>query len=115
MKTRKQIMTEAHEIARTLEGDYTARLSEGLRIVWGCIHYEKRLAEKNVKDIFEELYYGKGLSRADEWMEESETILEVVAENSKGFQSDIAKKALKYKNITKKQAWCVAYEYKNVA
>jgi len=33
--TRTDIMTEAHRIARTLEGDYTARLSEGLKQAWG--------------------------------------------------------------------------------
>lgn len=43
------------------------------------------------------------------------TILEVVADRSKGFQADIATKALKYRNITEKQAWCIAYEYKKVA
>ncbi len=43
------------------------------------------------------------------------SILEIVANNSKGFQSDIAKKALKYNSMTTKQAWCVAYEFKNVA
>ena len=32
MKTRSEIMKKGHEIARTLEGDYRARLSEGLRI-----------------------------------------------------------------------------------
>lgn len=32
--TRTEIMTKAHRIARTLEGDYTARLSEGLKMAW---------------------------------------------------------------------------------
>jgi len=34
MKTRKEIMTRAHEIARTLEGNYSARMSFSLKKAW---------------------------------------------------------------------------------
>lgn len=34
MKTLKEIMTRAHEIARTLEGNYSARLSYSLKKAW---------------------------------------------------------------------------------
>lgn len=104
-------MKEAHEIAKTLEGNYTARLSEGLRIAWGCAKFDSKLAEKSVKEIFCEIYY----FNANGFDINAETILDTVKNNSKGFQSDIAKKALEYGKITEKQAWCVAYEFKNVA
>jgi len=32
--TKREIMRRAHEIARTLEGDYAARMSYGLRQAW---------------------------------------------------------------------------------
>lgn len=45
-----------------------------------------------------------------------ETILETVLENSKtGYKVNIAKNGLKYKSLSEKQAWCMAYEFKNVA
>lgn len=34
MKTLKQIMIEAHKIAKTLEGDYSARMSMALKMAW---------------------------------------------------------------------------------
>jgi hypothetical protein len=43
------------------------------------------------------------------------TIIEDVAEKSKGFQSDIAKRVLESGRISEKQAWCVAYEAKKIA
>ncbi len=44
----------------------------------------------------------------------SEEILTIVSEKSEGFQADIAKKALKGKELTTKQIWCIAFEYKNL-
>ena len=32
--TKREIMVRAHEIAKTLEGDYIARMSEALRMAW---------------------------------------------------------------------------------
>ena len=32
--TKREVMIRAHEIARTLEGDYIARMSEALRMAW---------------------------------------------------------------------------------
>ncbi len=43
------------------------------------------------------------------------TILEVVSTKGHSFKKDIATKALKYNRLSEKQAWCVAYEFKNVA
>ena len=34
MKTLKEIMTRAHEIARTLDGNYSARMSFSLKKAW---------------------------------------------------------------------------------
>ncbi len=42
-------------------------------------------------------------------------ILNEVKNNSKGFQKDIADKGLNGMNLSEKQSWCVAYEFKNVA
>ncbi len=42
-------------------------------------------------------------------------ILEDVAQGSKGFQSDIAKRALESGRLSEKQAWCIAYEAKKIA
>ena len=42
-------------------------------------------------------------------------ILTEVKNNSNGFQKDIAIKGLNGRHLSEKQAWCVAYEFKNVA
>lgn len=42
-------------------------------------------------------------------------ILYTIRDNSKGFHKDIAEKALNGMNLSEKQAWCIAYEYKKVA
>ena len=109
MKTRKQIMIEAHENAKMLEGDYLVRLAEGLRMAWACAKYDSKLSEKTPKDLFCELYYG------NEFSIDAETILDIVKNKSKGFQADIANKALQYGKITEKQAWCIVFEFKNIA
>ena len=120
MKTKRQIMTEAHQIAKTFEGNYSACLSEALKISWENAKNNftpdfiaiknSNLSEMTVKDIYENISLGflKNSAIANE-------ILQTVAERSKGFQKDIANKVLLGENISDKQAWCVAYEYKNVA
>lgn len=40
--TKREIMVRAHEVARTMEGDYAARMSYGLRRAW----FEARLIAK---------------------------------------------------------------------
>lgn len=44
--TKREIMVRAHEIAKTLEGDYIARMSEALRMAW-----EEARAPKFVKFV----------------------------------------------------------------
>jgi len=44
-----------------------------------------------------------------------ESILETVVSKSSNYKKDIAEKGLKYGRLSEKQAWAVAYEYKNVA
>lgn len=44
---KKEIMIRAHEIARTLEGDYIARMSEALRMAWA----EARAPKKVLFDV----------------------------------------------------------------
>lgn len=50
MKTLSQIMTRAHEIARTLEGNYTARLSEGMKQAWSESKQEIKTYEFETKN-----------------------------------------------------------------
>lgn len=57
MKTRKEIMTEAHRIAKTLEGDYIARMKEALKQAW-------KWAKKTVKEVIEIISNGKALKPA---------------------------------------------------
>ena len=52
MKTIKQIMTEAHKIAKSLEGDYMARMAMALKMVW-------KSAKEKVVETFE-LITGSG-------------------------------------------------------
>lgn len=129
MKTRKQIMTEAHQIAKTFEGNYSACFAEALRISWknakenftpDFIRIENaKLSECTVKEIFDIVYLGfhksSNFSRTGEYSTFATEILEVVKNNSKGFQKDIAEKAYFGQELTSKQAWCIAYEFKNVA
>ena len=121
MKTLSQIMTEAHKIAKTLEGDYRARLSEGMRISHknakdnftpDFIKIEAaQLHKKSVKEIFDIINYG--YSRHSCYADE---IYRIVMEKSEGFHSDLAKKSLiDYADLTYKQAWCVAYEFKRLS
>lgn len=111
MKTKSEIFKAAHELAKSFEGDYVARLSEGLRIAYAESKFDSKLAEKSVKEIFTAIY----LFNSNGFDIEAETILDTVKNNSKGFQKNIAENALKYGRLTEKQAWCVAYEFKNVA
>lgn len=121
MKTRKQIMTEAHKIAKTFEGNYSACFAEALRISWKNAKEnftpdfikieEANLNEKSVKEIYDIISFG--FSRNSCFANE---IFTIVMENSNGFQANIAKEALlSGKELSTKQAWCVAYEFKNVA
>ena len=119
MKTQKQIMTEAHQIAKTFEGNYSACLSEALKISHRnakdnftpdfIIIENTRLNEKTTKQIFDIL---KWSVNSDMLIDE---ILMTVKNNSKGFQKDIAEKAIYGSFISEKQAWSVAFEYKKVA
>jgi len=49
MKTRKEIMVRAHEIARTLEGSYSARMSYSLKKSWE----EARMESKTNVEVWE--------------------------------------------------------------
>ena len=124
MKTLKQIMTEAHQIAKTMEGDYSACLSESLRISWqnakenftpDFIKIENfNLNDKTTKELFDIIYLGYNFSNEDYNILAS-AILEVVKTKSNGFQKDIATKAFNGEELTQKQSWCIAFEFKKVA
>lgn len=130
MKTKSQIMKEAHLIAKTFVGDYKACFSEALRISWknakenftpDFIKVQKvDLANASVKDVFNAIMNGKTFGGKFDYSVSysifAESILNTVMKNSNGFQADIAEKAyLEGLNLSEKQAWCVAYEYKKVA
>jgi hypothetical protein len=69
----------------------------------------------NAKAVFGQLRldggFDMGSRQETEWALNAEIILEEVAKNGSGFKKDIATKALKYKNISEKQAWCVAFDF----
>jgi DNA-binding NarL/FixJ family response regulator len=58
MKTIKQIMTEAHKIAKSLEGDYMARMSMALKMAW------KSAKEKTVETFELVTGYAKAINGA---------------------------------------------------
>lgn len=128
MKTKSQIFKEAHLIAKTFEGDYKACFSEALKISYKNAKenftpdfikaQDAKLTEMPVNEIFERLngmIWGSKFDMRVDWNPFATEILMVVKEKSTGFQSDIAERALEGKDLTYKQKWCVAYEYKNVA
>lgn len=104
MKSRKEIMTEAHKIARTLEGDYSARMSMALEIVWTMECLPTNPSVATVNDMIEAAGF------------EARMVCKVVAFFSGSFQADIAERFLATeRKLSYKQAWSVAYEFKNVA
>lgn len=99
-------------------------ISEALKYAWSVAKGTAKslieyLKEEDVKQIFSYLTpFSSSYSRkySDKYWElEAEKILNFVAEKSKGFQADIAEKALKFTRISEKQAWCVAFEFKKLA
>ncbi len=92
--------------------------SESLKIAWNVAKGEVSgfTRESKVSDIKDCLYMHP---------EHTETlhVLTTVKNNSKGFHKDIAEKGLEYlaekgmdvRSLSEKQAWCVAFEFKNVA
>lgn len=119
MKTKSQIMKEAHQIAKTFEGNYSACFSEALKISWknakenftpDFIKIQNAdFSQMTVKDIFNMLFWSVNSEAA------IDHILTIVSEKSNGFQKDIAKKAIYGSKLSEKQAWCISYEFKKVA
>jgi len=78
--------------------------------------YQKVEELTNVKEVFNFIKSGfdsdyETMKGFTSFSDMPETILEFVRDCSKGFQSDVATKALKYGNMSEKQAWCVAFEF----
>lgn len=69
----------------------------------------------NAKAVFSQLRLDGGFDMGSrdftEWSDNAEIILEEVAKNGSGFKKDIATKALKYKSMSEKQAWCIAFDF----
>jgi hypothetical protein len=102
MKTKSEIMKKAHKIAKTLEGDYAARMSASLKIVYKADLFSDKNVE-TIESLLNDNIYCMFIS-------------EVVAFLSKGFQSQIASNYLeKGWKLSYKQRWAVAYEFKNIA
>lgn len=81
MKTRKQIMRQAHAIARQLEGDYSARLAMGLKKAWadrevkkGCTIFADVIEGRTAKAIKVRVDMGTSVSRF--WLPLSQITLE---------------------------------------
>lgn len=81
-----------------------------------CLKDSWSMAKETTTEMISSNYSVKDIFNILESKEvEFETILNEVVLKSKGFQSDVAAKGLKYNSLSTKQAWCVAYEFKNVA
>lgn len=97
-------------------------LSTALRFAWAwakeTLSESKPNQEKNelkncdVKQIYNLVYLSY---RNGEYSEQAYEVFFAVRDKSKGFQSDIADKAIIGKELTMKQAWCIAFEFKKVA
>ena len=123
MKTKynkSEIMKEAWRVYKSIS---CLSFKECLKNAWFEVKLNNGeivdpLLNENVKSIFEYLITGVSYGskfQPSYWEDEAESILRLVAEKSKGFQGDIAKKAMISKRLSEKQAWCIAYEFKNVA
>ena len=128
MKTKSQIFKEAHIIAKTFEGDYRACFAEALMISYknakegftpDFVKVKLNPIDKtNPKSIFNALnghFEGGKFNLTIVWNHFANEIFLTVSEKSRGFQADIAKKALLGQNISDKQKWCVAFEYQKVS
>jgi hypothetical protein len=101
----------------SLDGGFVMTFGECLSFSWAKMIGSKSittdLKTESVKEIFE--YLENGVSIKNVWNYEAEQILTKVSTTSKSFHADIASIALENSRLSTKQAWCVAYEFKNVA
>lgn len=108
---RSEIMKEAWNMFKEYGNlSFSECLKWSWNIAKGIDSVAVEIENMSVKDIFNSLYYNSNMNSLV-----NDEILKTVAKNSKGFQSDIANKVINGNEISEKQAWCVAYEYKNVA
>jgi len=104
--TRSQIFTAAHEIARTLEGNYTARFVMALQIV-----RNEAAAIQQVKAIILDVnsVYGR-LDCVGNDLPGYEICLAVQAARL-NFASDVASSVYRYAKASEKQAYVIARAY----
>ena len=103
------LFTEAWTTYKDHEGAIS--FSECLRISWNLakgIITNGIDKDSSVAEVKEVVY---NMSESNDFM----YILTEVRNKSKGFQKDIAERGLNGNAISEKQAWCVAFEFKNVA
>jgi len=125
MKTRSEIMKKGHEIAKTLEGDFIARLSEGLKQAWAMA--KKVVIEKGNKYYKQAQHIANKLAmyaETDRWnnnsffdiaFEEVSRVIDQVKETNH-FAAKIANTVTEKMNpynkkvafISSKQAWIMA-------
>ena len=113
MKTSKinksELFTEAWITYRDHNGQIS--FSECLKISWNLakgVITNGISKDSSAADIKEVVY---NMPESNDFL----FILTEVKNNSKGFQKDIAEKGINGMSISEKQAWCVAFEFKNVA
>ncbi len=110
MKNLTNIMKEAHRIAKTLEGDYTARLSEGLKQAWARL---RSVVKLSIQDLKKKLLwinacvYGDRHSLGYQISAEHFAKLEL-HENANSFVKSVCDSVVKYMKISEKQAYCLA-------
>ena len=116
MNTLKNIMTEAHKIAKTLEGNYTARLSYALKLVWDKIKAPKINIKELKEDICEacKKYQYVGNSMLIQRMDEKISNIGAKAyELGNEMIESICEMFYMKRKLSEKQAWCLAFFAKN--
>ena len=102
----QQVMRRAHQIARTLEGNYSARMSYSLKKAWE----ELRGEVVNTVNDFMLAMHGLTSFYMNAEKKEALFMLSCMVNNNEltGFAFDVAKTVNKYRNCSQKQLYVIA-------
>jgi len=104
--SKSQIMKKAIEIARSLEGSWAARMSEGLRLAY---QMAKMIAGESVSQIKDSLMWFGADRYGKQTMSE---IMETFRHIGNAKVKSIVEMAFDMGKFTEKMAWAVAYAVK---
>ena len=115
---KSEIMKEAWSMFRSEDNKLSSwqfdfSFAECLKMAWATAKVKETAAEIIISEMSVSSIFETIMNSTTSF--ESETILKEVSTKSNGFQADIAKNTLNGRRISEKQAWCIAYEAKNVA